>query len=136
MLVSKMHVRCACVPKCIQVVCHMQDQSPLGTVVGTWGVTTCAAVISPRPTLTTVHACARAYCCVQVRSRFADPASGKEDFRPLLSALKQLGFKLVQQDASNRMFVVWVLQKKAAVKPSTAAGIEWPTLRACVYKKR
>lgn len=76
----------------------------------------------------------------QVRSRFADAggsgSSGKEDFRPLLSALKQLGFKLVQQDASNRMFVVWVLQKKAAVKAAAAASIDWPHLRACVYKKR
>lgn len=71
-----------------------------------------------------------------MRSRFANGSSGKEDFRPLLAALKQLGFQLVQQDASNRMFVVWVLQKKAAAKQSSAASIKWPPLRACVYKKR
>lgn len=72
-----------------------------------------------------------------MRSRFTDSQGGKEDFKPLLSALKALGFKLVQQEASNRMFVVWVLQKKADVTPSSAvAAIQWPTLRACVYKKR
>lgn len=74
---------------------------------------------------------------LQVRSRFADTSSGKEDFRPLLAALKALGFKLVQQDAANRMFVVWVLQKKAVgAKPGAAASIKWPALRACMYKKR
>lgn len=73
---------------------------------------------------------------LQVRSRFADGASGKEDFQPLLAALKSLGFKLVQQDAANRMFVAWVFQKKGGVKPAAAAAIDWPTLRACVYKKR
>lgn len=71
-----------------------------------------------------------------MRSRFADGVSGKEDFKPLLAALKALGYKLVQQDAGNRMFVVWVLQKKGDVKPAAAAAIKWPTLRACVYKKR
>lgn len=71
-----------------------------------------------------------------MRSRFADVSSGKEDFRPLLAALKALGFKLVQQDAANRMFVVWVLQKKEGAKPGAASGIKWPTLRACMYKKR
>jgi hypothetical protein len=74
---------------------------------------------------------------LQVRSRFADGSSGKEDFRPLLAALKALGFKLVQQDAANRMFVVWVMQKKAdGAKLGVASGIKWPTLRACMYKKR
>lgn len=75
-----------------------------------------------------------------MRSRFADGASGREDFRPLLAALKALGFRLVQQDTANRMFVVWVLQKKAdssGGKQQPAAGaIKWPPLRACVYKKR
>lgn len=74
----------------------------------------------------------------QVRSRFADAKTGKEDFQPLLSALEALGFRLVQQDAANRMFVVWVLQKKAdsgGVKQQPEA-IKWPPLRACVYKKR
>jgi hypothetical protein len=80
--------------------------------------------------------CARLFGVVQVRSRFADGATGKEDFRPLLAALQALGFKLKQQDAANKMFVVWVLQKRAAVKAAAAAAITWPALRACVYKKR
>lgn len=73
---------------------------------------------------------------LQVRSRFASGSSGKEDFRPLLTALKGLGFKLVQQDAANRMFVVWVLQKKGEVTAAAAKATKWPTLRACMYKKR
>ena len=72
----------------------------------------------------------------QVRSRFASGPAGKEDFRPLLGALKTLGFRLVQQDAANRMFVVWVLQKKGAGVAAAAVGIKWPMLRACMYKKR
>jgi hypothetical protein len=72
-----------------------------------------------------------------VRSRFADGKSGKEDFRPLLAALKALGFRLVQQDAANRMFVVWVLQRKGdGSGKQQGSSIRWPPLRACVYKKR
>jgi ribosomal RNA-processing protein 8 len=75
--------------------------------------------------------------CLQVRSRFAagDGSSG-EDFRPFLGCLQQLGFKLVKQDASNRMFVVFVLKKQQQAAAGPAAGIKWPPLKACVYKRR
>jgi ribosomal RNA-processing protein 8 len=78
-------------------------------------------------------------CILQVRSRFAaGGGSSSEDFRPFLAGLQQLGFKLVKQDASNRMFVVFVLKKQQAAAPGAAAGggIKWPPLKACVYKKR
>ncbi|WIA22070.1 hypothetical protein OEZ85_004414 [Tetradesmus obliquus] len=71
----------------------------------------------------------------EVRSRFG--GSSGEDFKPFLRCLQQLGFKLVQQDASNRMFVVFVLKKQqAAAGAAAAAGLKWPLLKACVYKKR
>jgi hypothetical protein len=92
-----------------------------------------------------------------VRSRFAPAAAagaaggGGEDFGPFLAALRQLGFRKVQQDAANRMFVVWVLQliggkaagsgrsnggKQQQQQQQKAPGIRWPALKACVYKKR
>jgi ribosomal RNA-processing protein 8 len=69
----------------------------------------------------------------EVRSRFA-PEGGAEDFRPFVKALGRLGFKLAKQDASNRMFVTMLLQKEGS--GAGGGGIEWPPLRACVYKKR
>jgi ribosomal RNA-processing protein 8 len=74
-----------------------------------------------------------------VRSRFAaggGSGSSGEDFRPFLSCLQQLGFKLVKQDASNRMFVVFVLKKQQQAAAGAAAALKWPPLKACVYKKR
>jgi hypothetical protein len=50
--------------------------------------------------------------------------------------LKQLGFKLVKQDVSPRMFVVFVLKKQQQAAPGAAAGIKWQPLKACVYKQR
>lgn len=74
----------------------------------------------------------------QVRSRFAAGAggSGKEDFGPFLRCLQQLGFKHAKTDASNQMFVVFVLRKARAAEPTAASCIAWPHLKACVYKKR
>jgi ribosomal RNA-processing protein 8 len=69
----------------------------------------------------------------EVRSRFA-PEGGREDFGPFIEALRGLGFKLVKQDASNRMFVTMLLRKKG--EGGGGGGIRWPQLRACVYKKR
>lgn len=70
----------------------------------------------------------------EVRSRFAREGE-KEDFTPFLKALSCLGFKLVKQDASNRMFVTMLLRKRGEAG-GRAEGVEWPQLRACVYKKR
>ncbi|KAF6260220.1 methyltransferase-domain-containing protein [Scenedesmus sp. NREL 46B-D3] len=73
----------------------------------------------------------------EVRSRFAAGGGGSgEDFRPFLSCLQQLGFKLVKQEASSRMFVVFVLRKQQQAAAGAAATISWPPLKACLYKKR
>ena len=48
-----------------------------------------------------------------------------------------MGFEVVRQDSSNKMFVVFELKKSADKKPvPTPATIVWPDLKACVYKKR
>jgi ribosomal RNA-processing protein 8 len=79
----------------------------------------------------------------EVRSRFAREGE-QEDFRPFVEALRKLGFKLSKQDVSNRMFVTMLFRKKGGGGEGGggegdgggAAGIKWPPLRACVYKKR
>ena len=48
-------------------------------------------------------------------------------------AMRQLGFKLVNRDAGNKMFVIMQFQKGGH---TPAASIQWPELKACVYKKR
>ncbi len=71
----------------------------------------------------------------EVRSRFGGGGvEKKEDFRPFLSCLAQLGFRLTKQDASNRMFVTWILKKDSDI--GQKGGLRWPKLKACVYKRR
>ena len=71
-----------------------------------------------------------------MRSRFAGGSgSGGDDLGPFLNCLKQLGFKLKKQDASNKMFVILLLRKvKDAV--GDTSKIAWPPLGACLYKRR
>ena len=74
----------------------------------------------------------------EVRSRFA--AAGQDagtlgrqnDFAGFLAALKAQGFQVMQQDASNTMFVVFVAKK--AGQP--ARQVQWPSLKPCLYKRR
>ncbi len=77
-------------------------------------------------------------CCLQVRSRFArgGDCGGGDDFGPFLECMMRVGFKLVSQDASNKMFVVMVLRKRRDAPAQPPAGLQWPPLRPCVYKKR
>lgn len=77
----------------------------------------------------------------EVRSRFADGAGSSQDQKEaaeFLGCLKRLGMQLKQQDASNKMFIVWELQKVPVPKgaSSKAKSIDWPELKPCVYKKR
>ncbi len=77
----------------------------------------------------------QSYACVQVRSRFV--SGGANDFGPFLEALRALGFALVRQDASNTMFVVFELRKRAAGASKVPVTEPcWPALKACQYKKR
>lgn len=56
--------------------------------------------------------------------------------RPFLACLERLGFQLVRQDASNKMFVVLLLRKQRGAGGATKQPIDWPKLKACAYKKR
>lgn len=71
----------------------------------------------------------------EVRSRFVPAGAAKEDFSQFLECLEQLGFRVVKQDVSNKMFVVWVLQKAAPAQCSFD-GLKWPALAPCIYKRR
>jgi ribosomal RNA-processing protein 8 len=70
----------------------------------------------------------------EVRSRFVPKGGSNEDYDAFTKAVTMLGFKLVEQDISNRMFVVWLFRKKAVVHD--ANEISWPVLKACIYKRR
>ena len=50
------------------------------------------------------------------------------------SALQKIGFKLVEQNTSNKMFVQFLLKKE--LKSQDAPSVAWPALKACTYKKR
>ena len=75
----------------------------------------------------------------EVRSRFAKGADvqegseGQEDLQPFLKALQQLGFEILQTDASNRMFITIEAHKKQI---QGTGPKRWPKLKACQYKKR
>ena len=55
--------------------------------------------------------------------------------QPFLRSLARLGFALHSLDNSNQMFVSMVL-RKMNVPTQPPATIQWPQLRACMYKKR
>lgn len=70
----------------------------------------------------------------QVRSRFADSAgSDKEGIDALVAALTSLGFKQTSRDSSNKMFVILELKK---ISGNSVAGVSWPELKPCIYKRR
>jgi hypothetical protein len=83
-------------------------------------------------------------CCeAQVRSRFAagnDGGNGggskaEQDLQPFIRCLGRLGFQVQTLDArTNTMFFVAVLRKVNTCPDPTR--IQWPELKACVYKKR
>jgi len=73
----------------------------------------------------------------EVRSRLEKENKDVDVTKDFLAALKRVGFEMVRQDSSNKMFVVFELKKSADKKPvPTPATIVWPDLKACVYKKR
>lgn len=68
----------------------------------------------------------------EVRSRFMSQRG--EDFESFISALKLLGYKLIEANAQNQMFVVFEFQKVASATIDKA--IAWPSLKPCIYKRR
>ncbi|KAF5836254.1 methyltransferase-domain-containing protein [Dunaliella salina] len=79
----------------------------------------------------------------EVRSRFTQEPDEEKDvgkansqhLQPFLKCLARLGFTLQSLDASNKMFVVMVL-RKLNVPSGNPSAITWPSLRACMYRKR
>lgn len=71
----------------------------------------------------------------EVKSRFVPDGADKEAFSPFLERLQELGFKVLKQNAGNKMFVVWVCKKMR----DTVEGkktVKWPVLKPCIYKRR
>jgi ribosomal RNA-processing protein 8 len=70
----------------------------------------------------------------EVRSRFVPDNKSTENFAPFLGSLQKLGFKVLKQDAGNKMFVVWIAKK---VHDDVDANlVKWPVLKPCLYKRR
>ncbi|CAN6244918.1 unnamed protein product [Urochloa humidicola] len=69
----------------------------------------------------------------EVRSRL-DPNNGGADPEKFSKAIIQLGFSLVSKDAKNKMFILFYFRKKE--KSKAAKSIDWPQLKACMYKRR
>ncbi|XP_068646135.1 ribosomal RNA-processing protein 8 [Aristolochia californica] len=70
----------------------------------------------------------------EVRSRF-DPNNGGADPDKFSKAVQELGFTHVSQDFSNKMFVLFFFKKKEQ-QNKERKRIEWPELKACIYKRR
>eukprot|EP00898_Chlorokybus_atmophyticus_P006790 jgi/Chlat1/7111/Chrsp57S06738 len=66
----------------------------------------------------------------EVRSRF-EGDNCKEQF---LKALGALNFELISEDATNKMFILFVLRKKK--QAHAPACPVWPALKPCIYKRR
>ena len=69
----------------------------------------------------------------EVQSRFIDD-KGKSVMEAFVKTVEALGFVLKHKDVSNSHFLLLVFQGKRGRK--RAVQLEWPSLRACQYKKR
>ena len=72
----------------------------------------------------------------EVRSRFGGEEGKGEDFKPFIGCVSKLGFEQVDQDATDRMFVVWKFRKGDGEGQSEGGHLKWPKLKACQYKRR
>ncbi|KAL3346937.1 hypothetical protein AABB24_025392 [Solanum stoloniferum] len=70
----------------------------------------------------------------EVTSRL-DPTTGGADPNNFLKAISELGFTIESKDFSNKMFVLFYLKKKEK-QNSVDREINWPELKACIYKRR
>lgn len=70
----------------------------------------------------------------EVKSRF-DPGNGGADPNKFIKALRSLGFSIVSKDFSNKMFMLFYFQKEKE-KALEVKHIDWPKLKACLYKRR
>ena len=65
----------------------------------------------------------------EVRSRFGEGFEEK-----FLKNLLAMGFSLKSKDVSNKMFAVYILEKKDHVP--TSKRFDWPEFKPCIYKRR
>ncbi|KAL1213152.1 Ribosomal RNA-processing protein 8 [Cardamine amara subsp. amara] len=70
----------------------------------------------------------------EVKSRF-DPNNGGADPKDFVKAVCDLGFTSALKDFSNKMFILLHFKKKEQLN-SNQKKIEWPELKACLYKRR
>ncbi|CAG7906588.1 unnamed protein product [Brassica rapa] len=70
----------------------------------------------------------------EVKSRF-DPNNGGADPKDFVKAVSDLGFSSSLKDFSNKMFILLHFKKKEQLN-SNKKKIEWPELKACLYKRR
>lgn len=70
----------------------------------------------------------------EVKSRF-DPGNGGADPNKFIKALRSLGFSIVSKDFSNKMFMLFYFQKEKE-RTLEVKHIDWPKLKACLYKRR
>lgn len=70
----------------------------------------------------------------EVKSRF-DPGNGGADPNKFIKSLQSLGFSIVSKDFSNKMFMLFYFQKEKERTPEVK-HIDWPKLKACLYKRR
>jgi len=70
----------------------------------------------------------------EVKSRF-DPGTGGADPNKFVKALRYLGFSIVSKDFSNKMFMLFYFQKEKE-RTLEVKHIDWPKLKACLYKRR
>jgi len=70
----------------------------------------------------------------EVQSRFVD-AQGKSVLNKFIAAVGELGLQLRRKDTSNSHFLVLEFQGSQG-RGRGMRATEWPSLRACQYKKR
>ncbi|CAM6129328.1 unnamed protein product [Calypogeia fissa] len=71
----------------------------------------------------------------EVRSRF-DIENGGASPQQFVEALLSLGFSLFSQDVTNKMFILFYMQKQKGSGDSLKRSKHWPELKACMYKRR
>ncbi|CAH9113443.1 unnamed protein product [Cuscuta epithymum] len=73
----------------------------------------------------------------EVKSRL-DPNTGGADPGKFIKAVCELGYAPVLKDFSNKMFALFYFKKKKDnnKKNMQRRDIDWPELKACVYKRR
>lgn len=68
----------------------------------------------------------------EVRSRFV--YKQQEDFGSFIRSVESMGYQVLNKNSTNKMFVVFEFRKDQSA--ARGGSIDWPILRACLYKRR